>query len=88
MQYKFDNFMRFLIWIQGIIGIFFMYKCISYPKINVFLCLIAGVTIVSIILCSALLLTNCLNDFYYDIAELDSSINKLNSSIEKKNENI
>lgn len=81
--FNFDNLMKFLIWLQGIIGIFFMYKCISYPEINIMLCAIAGITIVAIILCSALLLTNSLNQFYYDIADLDNSVKDLNVSIKK-----
>ena len=82
--FNFDNFMRFLIWLQGLIGIFFMYKCISYPEINIWLCTVAGVTIVSIILCSALLLTNSLNQFYYDIADLDQSVKDLTANIKKR----
>lgn len=81
---SFNNFMRFLVWIQGIIGIFFMYKCLSYPGINIWLCLIAGITIVCILLISAILLTNGLNDFYYDIGNLDVSIKSLTSEIKKK----
>jgi len=82
-KFNFNNFMRFLIWIQGIVGIFFMYKCISYPSINVKLCLITGITIVLIILTSALLLTNSLNNFYYEIGNLDQSIKELNTNIRK-----
>jgi len=84
MKTNFDNFVKFLILLQGTIGIFFMYKCISYPEINVWLCFVAGITIVSIILSSTLLLTNCFNSFYYEIADLDQSIKNLNSTIQRK----
>jgi len=83
-NYNFDNFMKFLIWIKGVIGIFFMYKCLSTPKASIWLCLIAGITIVCILLVSSILLTNSLNGFYYDIADLDESVKKLNSTIKTR----
>lgn len=83
-KFCFNDFMKFLIWVQGIIGIFYMYKCIQYPEISVTMCAIAGITIVAIVLCSSLLLTDSLNQFYYDIAELDQSVKNLNSTIKER----
>jgi len=79
----FDNAMKFFVWLQGCIGIFFMYKCLSYPETSMVLCTIAGITICVLVLISALTLTNSMNQFYYDIADLDKSINDLTITIKK-----
>jgi hypothetical protein len=62
-----------------------MYKCLAYPNIKISLCVVAGVSIVCILLISALLLTNGMNEFYYDIGELDLSVKDLNNTIKRKN---
>lgn len=82
-QSKFNNAMKFFIWLQGCIGIFFMYKCLTYPEVNIFLCLIAGVTICALVLISALTLTDSLNQFYFDIAHLNESVRELNKTMKR-----
>ena len=81
---SFNNLMKFLTWMECIVGIFFMYKCLTYPKISLWLVLIAGVTIVSIIISSGILLTDSLNQFYYDIASLDQSVKSLDKTMQSK----
>ena len=81
---NFDNFMKFLVWLQGCLGIFFMYKCLSYKDTSIALCIVAGITIVLLVVIAAMSLTSSLNEFFYDIADLDKSIVDLNNTIKSR----